>query len=234
MLDMLAAAGAGVAYGAAHGLGPDHCAALASLVVRSPRPHQAVALSLRFGAGHALALAVLGLGAAAFGFLIPESWERYAEIFGGGVLVILGLLLLSRREGTLFVHRHVHTHDGTPHAHWHMHLDAHRDGVDEHGHVHGAGIVGGALALSGVRALVQMLPPLLVAHRGWAHALTFALSFGAGVMLTMVILGLLFVTARKQLLTRVADAQTIGRRLAQAVGVMTVALGVAWMWMNAA
>jgi len=231
MLDMLAAAAAGMTYGAAHGLGPDHCAALASLVIRAPRPRQAVALSARFGLGHAVALSALGLAAAAFGFLIPEAWESYAEIFGGGVLVLLGVLLLVRRDASMLLHQHIHTHDGHPHAHWHVHLDAHKH-TSEHEHVHGAGIVGGALALSGVRALVQMLPPLLVAHRGWGQALTFALSFGVGVMLTMVVLGLIFVVARKQLLAHTNHARLVSQRLAQGIGVVTLALGVSWMWMN--
>jgi MFS family permease len=73
-------------------VGPDHCAAMATLGTLGPGRRRATFLvALRFAIGHA---AVLG-GVATFCLLagvgLSETFERWAEIFGGAVLVALAV-----------------------------------------------------------------------------------------------------------------------------------------------
>lgn len=224
----------GTAHGAAHGLGPDHCAALASLLAGDRagiRPHarrplrDALRIGARFGFGHALALGSLALAAAVFGWLIPEALERSAEAFGGAVLVLLGIVVLVRGRALPLVHRHSHTHattadDREDHAHWHLHLDGSRQG---HGHPHArlAPWIGGALALSGVRGLALALPPMLIAAGSLWPGLAFVVAFGLGVTLSMAGFGVLVGVLRNATTHRWPD---------RLIGASSVLLGGWWLW----
>jgi nickel/cobalt transporter (NicO) family protein len=211
-----AAALVGIVYGAAHGLGPDHLAALATLMNGADRG-RALRACVRFGVGHAVVLGALGALAATTGWLVPEAWEQAAEAAGGALLVVLGAIALLRVL-PLIVHRHAHVHDDAndPHEHWHVHLG---DPV-RHRHGHPA-MVGGALALSGVRALAIAVSPLLLAGRSLASALAFLLAFGLGVIASMLAFGLVFQVGRRYL---------GGHVTAVGVGGASVVVGGWWIW----
>jgi nickel/cobalt exporter len=167
-MDALAASLAGWIMGLKHGLGPDHCAALASLLVGSPLDRsRALSISLRFGLGHAFVLAFFVSGASLVGAAIPESWERIAEMFGGLLLFAMGVVVL--RHGTL----HAPTSDAPR-----------------------ATLIGGVFALSGVRGLLLSLPALLLARHDWMGIAGYVLTFGIGVTTAMVGFGLAFGWAR--------------------------------------
>jgi hypothetical protein len=174
--------------GVLHGLGPDHLAALATLAVRGGTLRQAVGTAIRFGVGHAGLLAagaalVLGLGAT-----VPEAFERAAEIGGGAIVALLGLAAIVEAAG-LRVHRHSHEHGDGLHRHLHAHvgrehlhgarLPAH--GAPGNGH---AWAIGAALAVSGLRGMLLLLPAAGAGSPLFA-ALGVA-AFGAGVILSMI------------------------------------------------
>lgn len=260
-MDLAAAIGSGAAFGVLHGLGPDHCAALASLIAHKPGGRESARASFQFGLGHAAALGALGLAAAGSGLLIPEAWERAGEILAGSLLIVVGLVALLRRDARLVIHSHAHehaledvrehTHAAEPaHQHWHVHLagatapdastadrrtarDAHAH-AGPHRHPHAAMLVGGAFGLSGVRALTLALPPLALASHSFLNAAAFVAAFGVGVTLAMVAFGTLFQVARRRLgRTLGGDAAASSAWIARAIGAFAVGLGVYWIARNA-
>jgi cytochrome c biogenesis protein CcdA len=226
-MSALSVAALGVAYGAVHGVGPDHCAALASLLARDARGHTAVRTSLRFGLGHALALGGLTGAAVSAGWLIPASWERAAEIGGGILLIVLGLLAMRRSGLEVVVHRHPHQHEGGGHEHWHAHVGRN---PRSHRHPHVATIIGGAFALSGVRALVLMLPATIVAGESWWTAVLFIGCFGLGVMGAMTAFGIAF---RALLRLGKSERRHAERWMSVAIGLSSAVLGAWWIWTRA-
>jgi hypothetical protein len=205
-------------YGFVHGVGPDHLAALATLLCGDGGRRRALGACVRFGVGHALVLGGLAAGSALAGWWIPEAWEQAAEATGGALLVVLGGLALFRALH-IVVHRHPHAHDGHAHDHWHMHLGDPRR--HRHGH---AALWGGLLALSGVRALAIAVSPLLLAGRSLRTALAFLLAFGLGVTLSMIAFGVLFHLGRARLGAGGRHLATMG------VGSGSVVLGCWWIW----
>jgi nickel/cobalt transporter (NicO) family protein len=215
----LASALLGIVYGVAHGLGPDHLAALGTVLVRGGDRRGALVACARFGIGHALVLGILGAVSALSGWLIPEPWERAAEAAGGALLVVLGSLALLRAI-PLIVHRHAHTHQREEeHAHWHLHAGD----PSRHHHAHPA-MVGGALALSGVRSLAMTVSPLLLAGRSPQSALAFVLAFGLGVVVSMMAFGLLFLAGRRHLGNHIT---------AVGAGGASLLVGAWWLWTSA-
>jgi hypothetical protein len=213
----LAAALLGMLYGVAHGAGPDHLAALGTLPALGGDRRQALVACARFGAGHAVVLGALAAASALSGWFVPEAWERAAEVAGGALLVALGAFALLQAL-PLVVHRHPHDHDEGAHDHWHLHVGD----PARHRHGHPA-MVGGALALSGVRSLAIVVSPLLLAGRSPEAALAFVFSFGLGVVGTMLAFGLVFQLGCRRL---GPHATAVG------VGGASVLLGGWWIWFS--
>lgn len=176
--------------GAVHGLGPDHCAAVLSLAARSSSGKESVRLAVRFGAGHAVVLALAGGAAAGAGLVVPQDLSTLAESVCGALLVGMGLFtLLSPRGQGITLHRHDHEHPGAgeAHAHWH----AHARGEEAHAHRHVAFGTGALFALSGLRALLLAAPVAAAAIRSPLEAAGAVLTFAAGVVASMAAFGIL-------------------------------------------
>jgi nickel/cobalt exporter len=146
-------------------VGPDHCAAMATLGTLGPGRRRATFLvALRFAIGHA---AVLG-GVATFCLLagvgLSETFERWAEIFGGAVLVALAVAAFLFPNVLRHGHPHLPGHPQEPHSHIHDRVST---------------AAGALMAVSGVRSLLLALPPLLVggslSTSGWTYLPGFAL-----------------------------------------------------------
>lgn len=203
------------AWGLVHGVGPDHCLAIGALAARGG-PREAVGLSLRFGAGHALVLAVCALGASALGVVIPARWEAALELVGGVALIALGAWTVGAARD---VDTDAHAFQGRrPGEHRH---GGHRHGPGPVADVGGlAAIAGAVFGLSGVRGLVLLLP---VALQGRVALTALAVVlFGAGVMASMLAVGSLaqLVASRAR---RVEQALHLG------VGVLSVVVGSYWV-----
>lgn len=170
--------------GIAHGLGPDHLAAITAFGAAAGRDFRRVVFfAVRFAIGHALVLAGAGLLAKFGTMFLPERWERAFEIGAGSFLVVTGfVLLMALLTGKLRVHSHHHVHSGETHHHFHLHMIS----LERHEHLHGTLAVGmGALfAMGGARSLVTVLP-IAFGHTV-TESLLRVLAFAIGIVLSMV------------------------------------------------
>lgn len=201
----------GLGQGMLHALGPDHCAALATLGA-SGGTRRSLKLAVSFAWGHALVLGTLAGLCLVFGVGVSEVFERWAERLGG--LVLLGLAVAA----ILF--------PGTV-RHGHPQFPPHGDDHAHHGHPHGtlnvSGVAGALMALSGVRALLLALPPLLVGGALSMSAWAYLPGFAAGVFGAMAVVSLLVSAGTRRLPERTAE------RLQRAVALTSGALGVIWI-----
>ena len=202
----------GLGQGLLHGLGPDHCAAIATLgTMGERRPTAVLKVAVRFALGHAVMLGALAAFCLLAGVGLSAAFERWTEMLGGALLIGLALTALLF-PGSL--------------RHGHPHLPGHADDHHHRGsHLHGrVGTAAGAvMAVSGVRALLLALPPLLVGGSlhlsAWAYLPGFALGVTAG----MGAVGMLFAHGLSRLGERAAA------RIERTVMLGTAALGATWI-----
>lgn len=199
----------GLGQGLLHAVGPDHCAAMATLGTLGPARRRATLLvALRFAVGHA---AVLG-GVATFCLLagvgLSETFERWAEIFGGIVLVALAVTALLFPNVLRHGHPHLPGHTHEPHSHMHDQVST---------------AAGALMAVSGVRSLLLALPPLLVGGSLHASGWTYLPGFALGILVGMGAVGLLFAEGLSRMGSDLAD------RLQRVVAAGSAALGLFWI-----
>ena len=199
----------GLGQGLLHAVGPDHCAAMATLGTLGPGRRRATLLvALRFAIGHA---AVLG-GVATFCLLagvgLSETFERWAEIFGGAVLVALAVAAFLFPNVLRHGHPHLPGHTHQPHDHTHERVST---------------AAGALMAVSGVRSLLLALPPLLVGGSLRTSGWTYLPGFALGILLGMGAVGLVFAEGLARLNTQVAE------RLQRFVALGSGALGLFWI-----
>lgn len=197
----------GIAHGLAHAVGPDHCAAMATLTGPGGkgRRHLAFQTALRFALGHAVVLGVLAGVCLAAGVGLSQTFTEWAEIFGGAVL--LGVALTA-----LFFPSALH--------HGHPHLPGH-----DHNHRHArvSGAAGALMAVSGVRALLLALPPLLVGGGFNLAAWAYLPSFAVGILIGMGAVGLLLSEGLGLLTDR------LGRWVERGAYLASAAVGAVWI-----
>ncbi len=199
----------GLGQGMLHAVGPDHCAAMATLGTLGPsRRRAAFLVALRFAIGHAAVLGGVATVCLLAGVGLSETFERWAEILGGAVLVALAVAALLFPNTLRHGHPHLPGHTQEPHSHHHEHVTT---------------AAGALMAVSGVRSLLLALPPLLVggslATSGWTYLPGFAL----GILLGMGAVGLLFAEGLSRLGTRLAE------QVQRVVALGSAALGVFWI-----
>jgi nickel/cobalt transporter (NicO) family protein len=199
----------GLGQGLLHAVGPDHCAAMATLGTLGPSRRRATLLvALRFAIGHA---AVLG-GVATFCLLagvgLSETFERWAEIFGGAVLVALAVTAFLFPNVLRHGHPHLPGHTHEPHSHMHAQVST---------------AAGALMAVSGVRSLLLALPPLLVGGSMQGSGWTYLPGFALGILVGMGAVGLLFAEGLARMGTTLAD------RLQRLVAGASAVLGMFWI-----
>lgn len=211
--------------GILHGLGPDHLAALGTLASRRGSVRDAIAVAVRFGFGHAGLLAVGAALAMGLGWVIPEAFERTAELFGGSLVALLGGLALVDALG-FRIHSHAHDHDGEAHQHLHVHVGAAGHDQERHGaHRHGATLVGALLAISGLRGLLLLLPAAVSGSRLLVAGSVVA--FGGGVVLSMI--GAALVGGAAAWVGSGLGLRAGPRLIRGTVGAASFAVGAAWV-----
>lgn len=160
----------GLGQGFLHGLGPDHCAAVATLGSSagvSGDRRAAFRVALRFALGHAAVLGVLAAACLMLGVGLSETFERWAEVLGGVVLLAVAL-------GALFFPGSL--------THGHPHFSAHGQ---DHRHVRVGTAAGALMAVSGARGLLLAFPPLVIGGSLHVAAWTYLPGFTLGVMASM-------------------------------------------------
>ena len=187
-------------------MGPDHCAAMATLGTLSRRRRDTFLTALRFAVGHAAVLALVAAVCIGAGVGLSEAFERWAEVLGGGVLVALAVTALLFPHSMHHGHPHLPGHDASPHRHDHV-----------------SGAAGALMAVSGVRSLLLALPPLLVGGAMNLAAWSYLPGFALGILLAMGAMGLLFTAG----LSRLGARQFA--RVQQAIAVGSGGLGVFWI-----
>ena len=213
---------AGAVAGAVHAVsGPDHLAAVVPLALRDRRAWRT---GVRWGMGHALGVALVGLFALLLREALPldriASWgERIVGIglVGIGVGAIRAALRLSGR-----VHLHAHEHDGVPHVHVHLHAHGAPHGSPAaHHHGHAAFGLGTLHGVAGSSHLFGVLPALALPTR--LAAASYLCGFSAASIGAMGIFG--------AVVGRVSGGQDIRfhRRALITAGAAALAVGTFWL-----
>jgi hypothetical protein len=198
----------GLSQGLLHAVGPDHCAAMATLgTLGGGRKRLALTTALRFAVGHAAMLGGIAALCLLAGVGLSETFERWAEVFGGTVLVALAVAALLFPNSLNHGHPHLPGHAREPHE-----------------HVHTVSTAAGAfMAISGVRSLLLALPPLLMGGSMSLAAWTYLPGFALGILVGMGAVGLLFAEG----LSRLSTGLTAWVHRGVAVG--SGALGLFWI-----
>ncbi|MCI0673527.1 MAG: hypothetical protein L0Y64_24015 [Myxococcaceae bacterium] len=196
----------GFGQGLLHAVGPDHCAAMATLSgMGGGGARRSLTTALRFAVGHALVLGGLAAACLSTGIVLSETFTSRAEVVGGAVLAALALAALFFPTAL---------------RHGHPHLPGH-----EHGHAHArtSGAAGALMAVSGVRSLLLAMPPLLMGGRFSLASWTYLPAFAFGILVGMGVVGMLLSTGMSRL------SERLGASVERAVYVGSAALGLVWM-----
>ena len=186
---------------------------------------RAVGVAVRFAVGHALLLA-LGAGALiALGWSIPALVDRWGEMAGGIVLIVLGAVALAGiAAGRVYGHSHLHGHEQAPH--WHLHIGRHDHHPRAGAHSHLPTMIGAAFAVSSLRALALLAP---FGGHAIARPLPVLLGliavFAAGILVSMSLFG---VALARLMTARIVTR--LGHAAAGVMGVSSIALGVFWIF----
>jgi hypothetical protein len=199
----------GLGQGLLHAVGPDHCAAMATLgTLGGGRRRAALLTALRFALGHAAMLGGVASVCLLAGVGLSEAFERWAEVFGGGVLIALAVTALLFPNSLHHGHPHLPGHHNEPHSHVHEHVST---------------AAGALMAVSGVRSLLLALPPLLVGGSMSTAGWTYLPGFALGILVGMGAVGLLFAEGISRMSAR------LSAWLQRVVAVGSGALGLFWI-----
>jgi nickel/cobalt transporter (NicO) family protein len=164
-----------------------------------------LATALRFAIGHAVVLSALAAFCWLTGVGLSEAFERWSEVMGGAVLTSVALAALFFPSALRHGHPHLGGHE---HTHFHERVPM---------------AAGALMAVSGARALLLALPPLLVGGGFSLSAWTYLPGFAFGVFAGMAGMGILVAEG-----VRRADEQT-SSLIQRASALASAGLGVFWM-----
>jgi high-affinity nickel-transport protein len=219
VLELVTSSGLGSLLGMRHALEPDHLAAVSTLVTRERSSAKAMLLGACWGIGHTLSLVVVG---AALVLLRAEMPRRVGDAFELGVaLMLVGLgvraIVQAARQGV----------DGPARLHHHGRLVHRHAGAPAHLHVgrwtlaRRPLLVGAVHGLAGSGALTALVLTTLPTT---AARLAYISLFGLGSTVGMAALSGLFGWP----LARWGANRGLARAVSIAVGLVSVALGIAW------
>jgi ABC-type nickel/cobalt efflux system permease component RcnA len=223
-----------------HALEVDHMIAVTSFVSTRPTLRTAAGFGARWGLGHSIAVCLAGGILLVTGLRWPSRFDDLGEALVGVMLIGLGAWAI-RASRKLHLHPpdehgdhlHLHAHgDGRPvHHHPHSEEQAH---ADHHGHAHhhahphrsghGITLVGMLHGLSGTSAVVALVPVTLMPSA--LLGLGYLAAFGVGVTAGMTVYAMVAAGAMK---TTAERSLVWGKRMAAAVGVAGIGVGLWWV-----
>lgn len=213
-LGIFALMGLGLMFGLKHATEIDHVVAVSTVVSEHRNVWRSALVGALWGAGHTLALVVVGVIVLVFRVAVPQAVASWLE-FGVALMIVgLGVLTVTRvlrRRSDVHVHRH--SHDGESHVHIHFH---------EHGtdhvrvasspsspavHSHGISkpgikpvIVGAVHGLAGSAALTLLvLTQVEYVSLGLLYLGVFGVGSALGMVLMSVLIGLPFAFSGRRL-----------------------------------
>jgi hypothetical protein len=210
--------------------GPDHLAAIAPLAAKSRRG--AWLTGLRWGAGHASGVAVVGILSLLLRGILPvDLISSWSDRLVGVLLIGIGLWTL-RNALRVHVHEHQHAHDtgDARHVETHLHIHMHpggsarnHDKPGSHLHSHAAFGIGTLHGLAGSSHFLGIIPSL--AMPSTALAVTYLASFGIGTVAAMIF----FSSAISLFTTRFARAGHVYRGILFACSGTAILVGGLWL-----
>jgi hypothetical protein len=185
-LTTAAVLGIGFAVGLRHALDADHLAAVSAIVSERRSLFGSTVVGAMWGAGHTIALLLVGAVAIVFKLSIPNSVEGYLEAGVGLMLILLGLNVFRKLLRAEIIHSHEHTHKGVTHTHPHTHAS---EPASAHHVLHPRSVVVGMIhGLAGSAGLLLLVVPTIASA---SLALMFILVFGVGSIIGMSLMSLL-------------------------------------------
>jgi High-affinity nickel-transport protein len=220
-VELVTSSGLGSLLGMRHALEPDHLAAVSTMVTRERGTRGAAFLGACWGVGHTLALLAVGAVLVVLRAEMPPRMADLFELFVAVMLITLGARAIyqAARQGV----------DGPMRTHAHGHgriLHAHHSGA---AHVHIGTwtlalrplLVGAVHGLAGSGALTALV---LTTLPSTAARLTYMIVFGLGSTIGMAALSGILGWP----LARASAHAGVARTLSIAVGLVSIALGIAW------
>lgn len=138
-LSAFALMGLGLVFGLKHATEADHVVAISTIVSEQRSLLRSSLVGALWGVGHTISLVVVGVLVLALRISIPERAGHWLEFGVALMIILLGLIALSRgvRRRRSEVHLHRHNHDGVSHVHLHFHEDAtkHTEPLKAHSHI---------------------------------------------------------------------------------------------------
>jgi cytochrome c biogenesis protein CcdA len=219
----------GIIAGLIHVLsGPDHLAAIAPLAMK--KRSGAWRTGLRWGAGHASGVAVVGLLSLLLRGVLPVGLiSNWSDRLVGVLLIGIGLWTL-RKALQVHTHEHVHQDGQTCHDEAHVHIHIHARGKPKaqakpgsHLHTHAAFGIGTLHGLAGSSHFLAIIPSLALPSN--ALAISYLAAYGVGTVLAMIA----FSSAIGSLTTRFAGAAHVYRGFMFACSAVAILVGGFWL-----
>lgn len=192
----------GLVFGLKHATEADHIVAVSAIVSEQRKLIRAALVGMLWGTGHTVSLIVVGAIVLGMKIAIPASVASWLEFGVAIMIIVLGVMTLSRALGKgTKMHTHRHGHGATLHTHVHFHEQAHRREVLEaevHSHeIKRVGfkplIVGAVHGLAGSAALTLLvLTQISSAVLGLLYLAMFGLGSVAGMLLMSGVMGVPF------------------------------------------
>jgi len=223
VIELITSSGLGSLLGMRHALEPDHLAAVSTLVSRERSSLRAAWLGLCWGAGHTLALLLVGIALVVLRTELPSPVATTFEFAVSMMLVVLGLravrqavLLGGSATGPSWVHRHfgqLHQHAGLePHLH-----------IGKWTVVRRPLLIGAVHGLAGSGALTALVLSTLPSTTARiAYMALFGLGSAAGMAVLSGLLG--------WPLARFGAHHAVARAITLLVGCLSTGLGVLWAY----
>ena len=212
----------GFVLGLAHACDPDHLVAVGALTAEAKNARQASVLGMVWGAGHTIALTLIGILVLSVKWTLPHQFSFLMEAIVGLIIVLLGFNLVWQSFQKITIHTHQHKHEETIHSHVHVHGS---DTLTHHHHrmsttiktlgvgfVHG---LAGSAALS--LAVMSSMPSTVV---GVIYIVIFGIGSMGGMLIMSTLLSLPFLYVN----------QALQHPVKCGAGVLAIGFGGYLMW----